>query len=96
MKWFKHLTGSLNNSDIFEAIERFGSDGYLVFFGTLELMADEFDPKNPGISRISTKKLTKNLQLSRQKTVKILKYFHEKRRIFIEEQGPYLLLNCHD
>lgn len=94
MKWFKHLSGSLNNSDIFEAIERFGSDGYLVFFGTLELMADEFDPNNPGIYRISTKKLTKNLQLSRQKTVKILKYFHEKERIFIEDHGEFLLLNC--
>jgi len=94
MKWFKHLSGSLNNSDIFEAIEKFGSDGYLVFFGTLELIADEFDPNNPGIYQISTKKLTKNLQLSRQKVIKILKYFHEKKRILIEEQGNYLLLNC--
>lgn len=94
MKWFKHLTGSLNNSDIFEAIEKFGPEGYLVFFGTLELMADEFDPNQPGICRISTKKLTKNLQLSRQKTVKILKYFHEKERIFIQDDGDYVLLNC--
>ena len=94
VKWYKHLTGSLNSSDIFEAIEKFGSDGYLVFFGTLELMADEFDPENPGICRISTKKLTKNLQLSRQKTIKILKYFHEKERIFLEDHGDVLILNC--
>ena len=80
MKWFKHLTGSLNNSIIFEAIEKFGSDGYLVFFGTLELMADEFDVHNPGEIILSMKKLRKNLQLSRQKTVKILAFFDKKAK----------------
>lgn len=80
MKWFKHLSGSLNDSVIFEAIERFGSDAYVVFFGTLELMADEFDIHKPGVSRISIKKMTKNFQLSRQKTVKILSFFDQKAK----------------
>ncbi len=94
MKWYKHLSGSLNNSFVFELIERFGGDGYLVFFGTLELMADEFDIKNPGISTFSIKKLTKNLQLSRQKAIKILKFCDEKKRIFINIQGDNLTLDC--
>ena len=78
MKWFKHLTGSLNNSLVFELIEDFGSDGYLVFFGTIELMADEFDVYNPGYNRLSVKKLCKSFQLSRQKTVKILRAINQK------------------
>lgn len=102
MKWFKHLSGSLNNSVIFESIETFGSDAYLVFFGTLEIMADEFDIQNPGVSRISIKKLTKNLQLSRQKITRILSFFDqkakenptEKRAFFAEIEKTHVVINC--
>ena len=52
MKWFKHLSGSLNNSIIAESIELFGGDGYLVFFGILEMISDEFDIYNPGKLKI--------------------------------------------
>jgi hypothetical protein len=77
MKWYKHLSASLNSSFIYSLIEKFGGDGYLVFFGTLELMSDEFDIFNPGVSELSYKKLTKNLQLSRRKTVRILTEIHQ-------------------
>jgi len=52
----------------------------LVFFGILELMSDEFDIFNPGKNTISLKKITKNLQLSRQKTVRILAFFDQKAK----------------
>ncbi len=102
MKWFKHLTGALNDNLIFEAIERFGGDGYLVFFGTLEIMADEFDVHNPGVSRISIKKLTQNFQLSRQKLVKILSFFDEKAKIksiknksfFVSFEKDHVIIKC--
>ena len=80
MKWFKHLTGSLNNSIIAQAIEIFGGDGYLVFFGILEMMADEFDVQDPGKVVLRMKKVRRNLQLSRQKTVKILAFFDQKAK----------------
>lgn len=94
MKWYKHLTGSLDDPDISEAIEEFGPAGYLVFFGTLEVMAREFDVNNPGKVTVSQRFLTRKLQVSRQKTVKILKFFHEKERIFLEEDGGKFHLNC--
>jgi len=105
MKWFKHLTGSLNNSIIFEAIEKFGGDGYLVFFGTLELMADEYDIFNPGENTFSLKKLSKNLQISRRKLVKILHFFDRKASEYREKSkknvslcatinGDTVELNC--
>ena len=52
----------------------------MVYFGTLELMSDEFDIYNPGVNRIQIKKLTQNLQLSRQKTLKILRFCDEKAK----------------
>lgn len=80
MKWFKHETGSLSDPVIFEAIAKFKGDGYLVFFGTLELMGDEFDIFNPGTMTFSWKYLRKNLQLSRQKLTTIYTFFDEKAR----------------
>ena len=94
MKWFKHLTGSLNDSFVFELIERFGGDGYLVFFGTLELMADEFDVNLPGTCEFSVKKLTKNLQISRRKLTEILNFIEKKGRFLIEWNKAYIVINC--
>lgn len=102
MKWFKHLSGSLSDSFIFELIAQHGPAGYLVFFGTLELMADEFDIHNPGKNRFLIEKLTSKMQLSRQKTVRILKYIDRKARenlkkdvgFFAEIDGGYINLNC--
>uniref|UniRef100_A0A6M3X9Q2 Uncharacterized protein n=1 Tax=viral metagenome TaxID=1070528 RepID=A0A6M3X9Q2_9ZZZZ len=102
MKWFKHLSGALNDSLIFEAIEKFGGDGYLVFFGTLEMMSDEFDINNPGVVILPIKKLTKNFQLSRQKTVRILAFFDQKAKIspektksfFVEVGKTHATINC--
>ena len=42
MKWFKHISDSLDDPFIFELLSRFGSDGYLVFFGVLEIYSREF------------------------------------------------------
>ena len=43
MKWFKHLTGSLKDPMVSDAITEFGGDGYLVFFGILDMMAEDFN-----------------------------------------------------
>jgi hypothetical protein len=102
MKWFKHLSGSLNNSTISESIELFGPAGYLVFFGILEMISDEFDPLKPGKIILRMKKITRNLQLSRQKTVRILSFFDQKAKnnpnkyvgFFVEVDGDTVSINC--
>lgn len=102
MKWFKHLSGSLKNSFISELIERFGGDGYLVFFGTLELMSDEFDIYNPGVVELRIKKLQQFLQLSRQKILKILTFCDQKANekqqkevaFFVDIQKNHVVINC--
>lgn len=44
MKWFKYLTGSLQSPEIYELMNRHGANGYLAFFGTMEIYAREFKP----------------------------------------------------
>ena len=46
MKWFKHISDSLDDPLIFDLLTEFGSDGYLVFFGVLEKYSREFSPEN--------------------------------------------------
>jgi hypothetical protein len=102
MKWFKHLSGSLKDSVIFEAVELYGSDAYLVFFGTLEMLADEYDLDNPGSVRLSIKKMTSFFQLSRQKTVRILQHFDQIANkqadksvsFFVQFENDHILVTC--
>lgn len=84
MKWFKHISDSLDDPDISDAIDLFGSDAYIVFFGILEIMSREFDTQNPGVIEISTAFLKKKLPLSIKKTTEILNFFNERERIYIE------------
>jgi hypothetical protein len=102
MKWFQHLSNSANDNLIFEAIELFGGDGYMVFFIVLEILADELDIHNPGICSISVKKLRKNCQISVRKLTKILRFFDEKARknpktgisFFVKFNTTHVVISC--
>lgn len=94
MKWFKHITTSLDDPFVFEIVDRFGGDGYLVFFGTLETMSREFDIETPGICQISFSFLRKKLQLSAKKVTKILDFCEKKERIYYALEGDKMTLRC--
>lgn len=72
MKWYKHLAKSLNNPFIKELMYEFGSDAYLVFFGTLEIYADNFVPSERYELCVKTRFLRDELLLSNSKLQKIL------------------------
>lgn len=42
MEWFKHKTNSLDDPDFSAIIDEFGSDGYMMFFGLLEIYGREY------------------------------------------------------
>jgi hypothetical protein len=46
MKWYKHISDSLDDPFIFDLMTKHGADGYLVFFGVLEIYAREFQTKD--------------------------------------------------
>lgn len=83
MKWFKHISDSLDDPDISESVVRFGADGYLVFFRTLEVMAREFDENQPGVNQFSVEVFRKKFPYTWPKTRRILEYFSAKKRIII-------------
>ncbi len=67
MKWFKHISNSLNDPDIHYLIEKHGANGYLVFFGTLEVYAREFKPELNWKLVVTLSYLKQNLRQSHYK-----------------------------
>lgn len=72
MKWYKHVSDSLDDPFIFELMDEFGADGYLVFFGTLEIYSREFSLKDDWKLSITWSYLHQKLRISRTKLQKIL------------------------
>jgi len=94
MKWFKHFSDSLDDPFIFDLIDNYGGDGYLVYFGSIEMISRELGKYSPGTCLFSIRFLAKKLQLSRKKMLKILNFCNEKGKIFIKEDGNDITLNC--
>ena len=94
IKWFKHISDSLDDPFVFELIDRFGGDGYLVFFGVLEILSREFKPNSDENLTYSYRFLSKKLQLSRQKFVKILNFCKKRGRFSIEFKDDEVFINC--
>jgi len=97
MKWFKHMTDSLDDPFVFDLIEQFGGDGYLIYFGCITILAKNFDVEMPGISKFSVNFLRKKLQVSKKKLVKILNFCNENEKIFVEidkKNENLIILNC--
>jgi len=94
VKWFKHISDSLDDPFIFDLIDQFGGDGYLVFFGVLEIISREFDVDSPGTCQLSIKFLTKKLQLSPKKISKVLEFCQKHHRILSSSNGDGIELSC--
>lgn len=77
MKWYKHISDSLDDPFIFDLMTKYGSDGYTVFFGTLEIYSREFHPESDGNLVISWSFLRQKLRMSCSKIKKILMDIHK-------------------
>ena len=72
MKWYKHISDSLDDPFIFDLMSEFRSDGYVVFFGILEIYSREFSPENQWKLVVSLSYLHQKLRVSPLKVKKIL------------------------
>lgn len=94
MKWFKHISDSLDDPFIQDLMDEFGSDGYVVFFGTLEILSREFDVKSPGKVTVSHNYFRRKLRLSWHKCSTILKFCEKEGRFFVSDNGRKVSINC--
>jgi hypothetical protein len=69
MKWFKHISDSLDDPFIFNLIEKHDANGYLVFFGILEIYAREFKTDADWKLSVTLPYLRKKLNRTRNKLI---------------------------
>jgi hypothetical protein len=72
IKWFKHVSDSLDDPFIVELIDEFGSDAYIVFFGIIEIYSREFSPENQWKLDVTLPFFHRKLHVSPSKIKKIL------------------------
>ena len=77
MKWFKHISDSLDDPFIYELMDEFGSDGYVVFFGIIEIYSREFRTENGWKLETIPSYFHKKLLISPKKIKKILSKIHK-------------------
>ena len=96
MKWFKHISTSLDDPFIHDLIDQFGPTGYLVFFGTLEIYAREFKPEVCWKLDISLRYLCSKLVLTRRSVViKVLEYIHSCNKWEVTFVGDRVYVKAH-
>ena len=75
MEWFKHKTGSLDDPDFNAILDEFGSDGYMMFFGLLEIYGKEFSSTDSdGFLNIRLAFVARKLRKSSAKVRKFLNF----------------------
>lgn len=97
MKWFKHLTNALRDPFIVDLIDQYKGDGYLAYFGIIEMIAEEWSVDNGGRVVLKMSFLKKNLQISAKKIQNFLKFFEKNKKIFsklVGENGSEVELYC--
>jgi hypothetical protein len=72
IKWFKHISDSLDDPFIVELLDEFGADAYLVFFGVIEIYSREFLPENQWKLDVTLPFFHRKLHVSPSKIKKIL------------------------
>jgi hypothetical protein len=88
MKWYKHISDSLDDPFIFGLIHEHGSLGYLVFFGVLEIYSREYSVKETWKLSITKPFLKQKLQKSKWKRIgSILKAIHDAGKWEVIENG---------
>lgn len=93
MKWFQHLTDSLDDDFIFDLMTRFGASGYLVYFGTIEVLARNFEPGSGNEVRTTWVQLGNKLRMKPKSIRKILDHFVENKKMTFKENDGYLYVN---
>ena len=94
MKWFKHFSDTLDDPFICDLLDEFGSDGYLVYFAALELLAEGFDPKFPGEVTQKWRYVRRKVRLSLQKVKKILDFCMENRKLIVTMRERDVTIKC--
>ena len=81
MRWFKHFTDSLDDPFIQELLVEFGANGYLAYFGIIEIIAKENKNNLTGKLTVSPTFLKQKLHISSGKLQEIFRFCSGKGKL---------------
>lgn len=85
MKWFKHMTDSLDDPFVQELLVEHGHQGYVAWFGLLEISAKQLrDPNTPQTFEFSPTFLKQKLHISPRKLQEIFEFCSRKLQLFFD------------
>lgn len=85
MKWFKHYTDALDDPFIQELILKFGSAGYLAYFGLIEIIGKENGNMITGKLEISPTFLKQKFHISQRKLEVIYDFCSRKGKVIFDK-----------
>lgn len=87
MRWFKHISNSRNDTFVRELMVKFGGDGYVAWFGTIEIIAEELKitkgqdrSKVRALIKAMPRILAEQLMIPPDRLEKIYEFFRKKRK----------------
>ena len=86
------MTNASDDPVIHEAIAEFGPLGYWFFFGILELIGKNFNPKTPGKLEISWKQMQRLFHKSHTNVQILLNYFSTKGKLTWQDRGSTIII----
>ncbi|MFQ5330007.1 MAG: hypothetical protein ACE5D4_08490, partial [Thermodesulfobacteriota bacterium] len=87
MRWFKHFSDSLDDPFIQDLMDKFSHQGYVAFFGLIEIIAKENGSKLTGNLSISPSYLKRKTRISTAKLDKIFSFCHDKKRFVFNKSS---------
>ena len=94
--WFKHKMDAGDDPFIHELMDKFGSDGYWVFFRTLELMRQNHNLKSPGNLDGTWTWFRAKFRLYRNSIKRILDFCDEKHKFAVHYEGERVYVKCYN
>lgn len=93
MKWFKHISDSLSDPFIFELLDKFGADGYYVFFGAIEVYSREFKAEDGWRLSVRSEYLHRKLfAVTKKKMLGVLSFLDDSDKWEVESVGKNIFI----
>lgn len=93
MKWFKHYTDSLDDPFIFELITRFSGNGYMVYFGIIEMICRENKKELTGKAEFSMSYLRRKFSLKSKTIQNVISFCQECNKFVASFHGDKVVFS---
>jgi hypothetical protein len=94
MRWFKHISLSQNDETLCELMDKFGAEGYGVWWLILEKIAQLMDETERTFGRFSLKVWANSAKVSVKKFQSITTFLEKKQTFLLKLEDGYLTIDC--